>query len=122
MYYERACNAVGISYATFNRWMNAGIPDVGDSDYNAKYHKFRETILNAEAQLQRTVLQGIKQKAKDGDRKAMEWLAEHRWKEEYGTHTTQEVKHTGSIATEPINKRIDKWKQIVIDVSNETPD
>jgi hypothetical protein len=119
MYYNKACDACGVSYGTFNRWMKEGEPGPDDPDYNAKYHKFREQILNAEAQLQRNVLSGIKKKATEGDRKAMEWLAEHRWKDEYGTHSTQEIKHSGSIDTQPINERIDKWKQQVIDVSKE---
>ena len=119
MYYNKACDACGVAQGTFNRWMNEGEPGPDDPGYHPKYHKFREQILNAEAQLQKNVLAGIVKKATEGDRKAMEWLAEHRWKDEYGTHSTQEVTHKGSVATEPIDKRIDKWKAQVVEVCDD---
>jgi hypothetical protein len=102
--------------------MKAGEIEPDEPGHDVKYYTFRLAILNAEAQLQKNVMSGIVKKAEEGDRKAMEWLAEHRWKDEYGTHSTQEIKHSGTIDTQPINERIDKWKQRVIDVTNESVD
>lgn len=119
MYYNRACDACGVSFNTFNRWMKAGEIEPDEPGHDVKYYTFRLAILNAEAQLQKNVMSGIVKKAEEGDRKAMEWLAEHRWKDEYGTHSTQEIKHSGTIDTQPINERINKWKEQVIDVTKE---
>jgi hypothetical protein len=119
LYPTRAAALAGIANSTMSRWMALGEPGPHDPGYNEKYHKFRKRIDKAEADLAAKTLQQIEQHADNGDRKAAEWVAEHRYARDYAPHSTQDTDNTHHIEQEPINKRLDKWKEVLLEVPNE---
>lgn len=120
LYPSRAAAIAGISAPTLSRWLDLGEPGPHDPDYNEKYHTFRNKVAKAEADLAAKVLEQIEQHANKGDRKASEWIAEHRYGKEYGTQTKSDVELKGSIKTETVEQKIAKWKALMLEVPNES--
>lgn len=119
LYPSRAAALAGVSGSTIARWMALGEPGPNDPGFDKRYWKFKKQIQKAEADLATKTLQQIEGHADKGDRKAAEWLAEHRYGKEYAPHSTQETDNTHHIEQEPINKRLDKWKEVLVEVPNE---
>ena len=119
LYPARAAALAGISDVTLRIWLDKGEPGPIDPGYSKLHHDFLMRVKKAEADLATKTLQQIEGHADNGDRKAAEWLAEHRYGKEYAPHSTQETDNTHHVEQEPINKRLDKWKEVLVEVPNE---
>lgn len=72
--YAAASEAAGIAYATFNEWMK---------DERPRYVKFSEAVQEANGQARTELIRQIKQHGRK-DWRALAWILERRFKNEYG--------------------------------------
>jgi hypothetical protein len=72
--YAAASEAAGIAYSTFNEWMK---------DERPRFLKFSEAVRQANARARTELIRQIKQHGRK-DWRALAWILERRFKDEYG--------------------------------------
>ena len=101
--YELASQYAGISYATFNNWMNQG-----EAAESGEFFEFFNAIKEAEGRAAVGWLAKIEQSATAGNWQAAAWKLERRYPKEYGK-TVQEQEHSGELNIKV--KYVEKSKQ-----------
>ena len=88
--YSLASEAAGITYKTFNFWMQRG-----QTEKSGKYYQFYKYIQKCNADAAKVLLERINEAAKAGDTQICTWILERRFPEEFGRRV---YKKTGSVA------------------------
>jgi transposase len=88
--YETACQAVGIDYFTFRRWMQAG-----EKARTGKYREFCEAVKRAESTCKANMAAVIARAANDGDWRAAEAYLKRRDRANWGDQVA--VEHSGDV-------------------------
>ena len=77
--YSLAAEAAGITYKTFNLWMQRG-----QAEKSGKYYLFYKYIQKCNADAAKVLLERINEAAKAGDTQMCTWILERRFPEEFG--------------------------------------
>ncbi len=77
--YRLAAEAAGITYKTFNEWMNKG-----KNSESGEYFKFYKYIQKCNADAAKVFLKRINEAAKSGNTQICAWILERRFPEEFG--------------------------------------
>lgn len=96
MPYHAAAQAAGITYETFNNWMNRG-----KKAKSGRYFQFFQDIKEAESRGIRNNLILITKAAKEGSWQASAWILERRHPEDFGrrekVNMNADMKHSGGV-------------------------
>ncbi len=93
--YERACDYAGISYSTFNGWIQQA-----ETAKSGQFLKFLEAIRTAEGEAAKRWLDIIDAAAlNDGNWKAAAWMLSRRYPKDYGTSVQQVTGDDGAPLT-----------------------
>jgi hypothetical protein len=77
--YSLAADAAGITYKTFNEYMNRG-----QTEKSGKYYLFYKYIQKCNADAAKVLLERINEAAKGGDTQMCTWILERRFNEDFG--------------------------------------
>jgi len=77
--YRLAAESVGLTYKTFNEYMNRG-----KTDKSGKYHQFAQYINKRNADAAKVLLERINEAAKAGDTQMCTWILERRFASDFG--------------------------------------
>jgi transposase len=77
--YSLAAESAGVTYQTFNTWMNKG-----KKSTSGKYYQFYKSIQKRNADAAKTCLERLNDAAEDGNCQVCMWILERRFPEEFG--------------------------------------
>jgi len=77
--YRLAAEAAGITYKTFNEYMNRG-----QTEKSGKYYQFYKYIQKCNADAAKVLLERINEAAKSGDTQMCTWILERRFASDFG--------------------------------------
>ena len=77
--YSLASESVGITYKTFNDWMNKG-----KTENSGKYYQFYRYIQKRNAEGAKELLENLNASAKAGNCQVCIWILERRFSEDFG--------------------------------------
>ena len=77
--YSLAAEAAGITYKTFNLWMQRG-----QTEKSGKYYQFYKYIQKCNADAAKVLLERINEAAEAGDTQMCTWILERRFSEDFG--------------------------------------
>ena len=77
--YALAASAAGVTYQTFNLWMQRG-----QTDKSGKYFDFYQHIEQCNADAAKVLLERINEAAKSGNTQMCTWILERRFSEDFG--------------------------------------
>jgi hypothetical protein len=77
--YSLAAEAAGITYKTFNEYMNRG-----KTDKSGKYYQFAQYVKKCNADAAKVLLERINGAAKAGDMQMCTWILERRFASDFG--------------------------------------
>jgi transposase len=87
--YAEVCRLVGISYSTFLEWQRKG----REEEARAPYRGFVERLDSAKIRGKRNNILGVRLAGRD-DWKALAFLLERQWPEEYGRRQIVDARHS----------------------------
>jgi hypothetical protein len=93
-----AASAAGITYKTFNDWMNKG-----KTEKSGKYYQFYKYITKCNADGALKLLERLNESAKAGNCQVCMWILERRFSEDFGR---REYRKT-NIVSENMNENIE---------------
>ena len=96
--YSLAASAAGITYKTFNDWMNKGKTEI-----SGKYYQFYKYITKCNADGALKLLERLNESAKAGNCQVCMWILERRFSEDFGR---REYRKT-NIVSENMNENIE---------------
>jgi hypothetical protein len=77
--YALAAESAGLTYKTFNTWMNKG-----KNSTSGKYYQFYKHIQKRNADAAKTCLERFNDAAEDGNCQVCMWILERRFSEDFG--------------------------------------
>jgi transposase len=77
--YSLASESAGISYQTFNSWMNKG-----KTEKSGKYHQFYQRVTKRNADAAKALLEHLNEAADAGNCQVCMWILERRFQHEFG--------------------------------------
>jgi transposase len=77
--YRLAAESVGITYKTFNDWMNRG-----KTEKSGKYSQFYQYTQKCNAEGAKKLLENLNAAIKAGDKRICMWILERRFSEDFG--------------------------------------
>jgi hypothetical protein len=77
--YRLAAEAVGITYKTFNEYMNRG-----KTEKSGKYYQFAQYVKKCNADAAKVLLERLNSSAKAGNCQVCMWILERRFSEDFG--------------------------------------
>ena len=86
MIYRLAAEAAGITYKTFNEYMNRG-----QKERSGKYYQFYKYIQKCNADAAKVLLERLKKVADAGNCKVCMWILERRFSEDFGRRVYKET-------------------------------
>jgi hypothetical protein len=101
--YSLAGEVAGITYQTFNEWMNKG-----KTEKSGKYHQFYIYIQKCNADAAKKLLERLNDAAKAGDTRICTWILERRFAADFGRHEYRKM----NVVSENLNQNV---KLIVTD-------
>jgi transposase len=79
--YALAAESAGVTYQTFNTWMNKG-----KNSTSGKYYQFYKHIQKRNADAAKTCLERLNDAVEDGNCQVCMWILERRFPEKFGRH------------------------------------
>ena len=79
MTYRLAAESAGVTYKTFNEWMNKG-----QTEKSGKYYQFAQYIQKCNADAAKVILERINKAARSGDTQMCTWILERRFASDFG--------------------------------------
>ena len=77
--YRLAAESAGVTYKTFNEWMNKG-----QTEKSGRYHYFAQYILKCNAEGAKKLHENLNAAAKAGDTRICTWILERRFPDYFG--------------------------------------
>jgi hypothetical protein len=77
--YRLAAESAGVTYKTFNEYMNRG-----QTEKSGKYYQFYQYIQKCNADAAKVLLERINEAAKAGNTQMCTWILERRFSEDFG--------------------------------------
>jgi len=96
--YSLAAEAAGITYKTFNEYMNRG-----KTEKSGKYFEFYKFIQKRNADAAKALLERIKEAADSGNCQICMWILERRFSEDFGRRIYKKI----NVASENINANVE---------------
>ena len=96
--YKLAAESAGVTYKTFNDWMNKG-----KTEKSGKYYQFYKYITKCNADGALKLLERLNESAKAGNCQVCMWILERRFSEDFGR---REYRKT-NIVSENMNENIE---------------
>jgi len=96
--YSLAAEAAGITYKTFNEYMNRG-----KTEKSGKYHQFAQYINKRNADAAKTLLERLNEEAKAGDTRICLWILERRFASDFG----RRVYRNTNVVSENLNQNVE---------------
>ena len=96
--YRLAAESAGVTYKTFNEWMNRG-----KTEKSGKYHMFVQYIQKCNADAAKVLLERINEAARSGDTQMCTWILERRFREDFGRRVYKKT----NIVSENQNVNVD---------------
>src|ERR1035437_6219569 len=96
--YRLAAEAAGITYKTFNEYMNRG-----KTEKSGKYHLFVQYIQKCNADAAKVLLERINEAARSGDTQMCTWILERRFASDFGRRVYRKT----NIVSENQNVNVD---------------
>jgi len=96
--YSLAAEAAGITYKTFNDWMNRG-----KTDKSGKYFEFHKFIQKRNADAAKALLERIKEAADAGNCQVCMWILERRFPDEFGRRVYRKT----NVISENLNQNVE---------------
>jgi transposase len=96
--YSLAAEATGITYKTFNEWMNRG-----KTEKSGKYHQFAQHIKKCNADGARKLLERLNDAAEAGNCQICMWILERRFPEEFGRRVYRKT----NVVSENLNQNVE---------------
>jgi len=96
--YSLASEAAGITYKTFNEYMNRG-----KTDKSGKYFEFYKFIQKRNADAAKALLEHIKEAADSGNCQVCMWILERRFPEEFGRRVYRKT----NVVSENLNQNVE---------------
>ena len=96
--YRLAAEAAGITYKTFNEYMNRG-----HTDKSGKYYQFAQYIQKCNADAAKVLLERINEAARSGDTQMCTWILERRFASDFGRRVYRKT----NIVSENQNVNVD---------------
>jgi transposase len=96
--YRLAAESAGVTYKTFNEWMNKG-----QTEKSGKYHQFAQYIQKCNADAAKVLLERINEAAKSGDTQMCTWILGRRFSEDFGRRVYKKT----NIVSENQNVNVD---------------
>ncbi len=96
--YALAANSAGITYQTFNQWMQRG----KNSTYG-EYFNFYQHVTKRNADGARKLLERLNSAAKAGDTRICMWILERRFSEEFGRRVYRKT----NVVSENLNQNVE---------------
>ena len=95
--YSLAAEAAGITYKTFNLWMQRG-----QTEKSGKYYLFYKYIQKCNADAAKVLLERINEAAKSGDTQMCTWILERRFSEDFGRRVYRKT----NVVAENMNQNV----------------
>jgi hypothetical protein len=96
--YSLASEAAGITYKTFNDWMNRG-----KTEKSGKYHQFVQYIKKCNADGARKLLERLNDSVNAGNSQVCMWILERRFPDEFGRRLYKET----NVVSENLNQNVE---------------
>jgi len=96
--YSLAAEAAGITYKTFNEYMNKG-----QTEKSGKYYQFHKYIQKCNANAAKVLLERINEAAKAGNTQMCAWILERRFSEDFGRRVYRKT----NVVSENINTNVE---------------
>jgi hypothetical protein len=96
--YRLAAESAGVTYKTFNEWMNRG-----KTEKSGKYHMFVQYIQKCNADAAKVLLERINEAARSGDTQMCTWILERRFASDFGRRVYRKT----NIVSENQNVNVD---------------
>jgi len=96
--YSLAAEAAGITYKTFNDWMNKG-----KTEKSGKYSQFYLHVQKCNANAAKVLLERINEAAKSGNTQMCTWILERRFSEYFGRRIYRKT----NVVTENLNQNVE---------------
>lgn len=96
--YSLAAEAAGITYQSFNDWMNKG-----KTEKSGKYYQFYKYIQKCNADAAKECLKRLDGAAKAGDTRICTWILERRFPENFGRHEYRKM----NVVSENLNQNVE---------------
>jgi hypothetical protein len=111
--YSLASEAAGISYQTFNSWMNKG-----KNSTSGEYFKFSQHIFNCNANAAKKLLQCLHDSAEAGNYQVSMWILERRFPDEFGRWVYRKINSVSENHNETVEiivKDADKIREKILE-------
>ena len=96
--YSLAAESAGITYQTFNEWMNKG-----KAEKSGKYYQFYQHILKLNADAAKNLLQRFHDSAESGNCQVCMWILERRFSEDFGRREYRKM----NVVSENLNQNVE---------------
>ena len=96
--YALAAEAVGVTYQTFNSWMNKG-----KNSKSGEYFEFYKFIQQCNADAAKKCLERLNESAKAGNCQVCMWILERRFSEDFGRRVYRKT----NVVSENINANVE---------------
>ena len=110
--YSLAAEAAGITYKTFNEYMN-----MGQTEKSGKYFQFYQYIQKCNADAAKVLLERINEAARAGDTQICTWILERRFASDFGRRVykkTNVVSENQNVNVEIIVKDTDAIREEIL--------
>ena len=98
MTYVLAAESAGITYKTFNDWMNKGKTEI-----SRKYYQFYKYIQECNADAAKALLEHLNSAAKADDARIFLWILECRFSEDFGRRVYKKT----NVVSENLNQNVE---------------
>jgi hypothetical protein len=95
--YSLAAEAAGITYKTFNEWMNRG-----KTDKSGKHHQFAQHIKKCNAEGAKKLLEKLNDSVNAGNCQVCMWILERRFPDEFGRRIYRKT----NVVSENLNQNL----------------
>src|ERR1035437_7877438 len=96
--YRLAAESAGVTYKTFNEWMNKG-----QTEKSGKYYQFAQYIQKCNADAAKVILERINKAARSGDTQMCTWILERRFASDFGRRVYRKT----NIVAENLNQNVE---------------
>ena len=96
--YRLAAESAGVTYKTFNEWMNRG-----KTEKSGKYHMFVQYIQKCNADAAKVLLERINEAAKSGDTQMCTWILKRRFASDFGRRVYRKT----NVVAENMNQNVE---------------
>ena len=96
--YSLAAEAAGITYKTFNEYMNKG-----KIEKSGRHHEFYQHVQKCNAEGAKKLLERINEAAKAGNTQMCTWILERRFSEDFGRYEYRKM----NVVSENLNQNVE---------------